>query len=171
MRWLVRGDLDGVVMAAQAFQATPREHAPAVVVGLLPAIGAWGALLAKAGLRAAGVGAPGGPQLSEAFAGTFQAGDVWITGAFALEQGFIFTSMILAAATVAVIERRFLRAAAWTGAAAVLSAAGLVHAYRYTGGDTAIRLAPAWPWAAGYAVMALVFASARWVTEPGETHG
>ena len=48
----------GMVISAQAFQATPREHAPAVVVGLLPAIGAWGALMAKNGLRAAGVGGP-----------------------------------------------------------------------------------------------------------------
>ena len=46
----------GIVIVAQAFQATPREHAPAVVVGLLPGIGAWGALMAKNGLRAAGLG-------------------------------------------------------------------------------------------------------------------
>ncbi|HSN90102.1 MAG TPA: hypothetical protein VLS93_02640 [Anaeromyxobacteraceae bacterium] len=160
----------GMVIAAQAFQATPRGHAPAVVVGLLPALGAWGALMAKAGLRAAGLGSPGAP-FSDAFVGAFQAGDVWITGAFALEQGFIFTSMILAAATVAVIERRFLLASAWTAAAAILSALGLVHSWRYVQADTAILLAPAWPWAAGYAAMAAVFAAARWVTEPGETHG
>ena len=49
----------GIVISAQAFQATPREHAPAVVVGLLPGIGAWGALMAKNGLRAAGLGGPG----------------------------------------------------------------------------------------------------------------
>ncbi len=39
----------GMVITAQAFQATPRAHAPAVVVGLLPGVGAWGALLAKNG--------------------------------------------------------------------------------------------------------------------------
>ena len=50
----------GIVISAQAFQATPREHAPAVVVGLLPGIGAWGALMAKNGLRAAGLGGPAG---------------------------------------------------------------------------------------------------------------
>ena len=44
----------GIVITAQAFQATPREHAPAVVVGLLPGVAAWGALMAKNGLRAAG---------------------------------------------------------------------------------------------------------------------
>ena len=39
----------GIVITAQAFQATPRAHAPAVVVGLLPGVAAWGALLAKNG--------------------------------------------------------------------------------------------------------------------------
>ena len=32
----------GLVITAQAFQTTPREHAPAVVVGLLPGVGAYG---------------------------------------------------------------------------------------------------------------------------------
>ena len=50
----------GIVITAQAFQATPRAHAPAVVVGLLPGVGAWGALMAKNGLRAAGLGGPAG---------------------------------------------------------------------------------------------------------------
>lgn len=33
----------GVIITAQAFQAVPVEHAPAVAVGLFPAIAAWGA--------------------------------------------------------------------------------------------------------------------------------
>lgn len=160
----------GMVISAQAFQATPREHAPAVVVGLLPAIGAWGALMAKNGLRAAGVGAPGGLPFGPDLVAKFAASDTWIEGAFALEQGFIFASMILAAATVAIIEKRFARAGAWMLSAAALSAAGLMHAWRYTAGDTAIRLAPAWPWAVGYGVMGLLFVAARWITEPGEGH-
>src|SRR4030095_16187243 len=47
-----------LVMTAQAFQATPSAHAQAVVVGLLPGVAAWGALMAKNGLRAAGRGIP-----------------------------------------------------------------------------------------------------------------
>ena len=42
----------GIMMAAQSFEATPRHHAPAVVMGLLPGLGAWGVLMAKDGLRA-----------------------------------------------------------------------------------------------------------------------
>lgn len=160
----------GLVISAQAFQAVPRLHAPAVVVGLLPAIGAWGALLAKGGLRAAGVGGPGGPPFSPALVGEFLKGDTWIEGAFALEQGFIFASLLLASATVAILERRFARAGGWLLAAAALSATGLMHAYQYTAGDTAMRLSPAWPHAIGYAVMAALCFAAPLLTEPGEGH-
>ena len=101
----------GVVISAQAFQATPREHAPAVVMGLLPGIGAWGALMAKNGLRAAGLGGTGEP-FSESLIAEFGKSDVWIHGAFSLEQGFLFTAMLLAAAVVCVIERKWVSAAA-----------------------------------------------------------
>ena len=161
----------GMVITAQAFQATPKSHAPAVVMGLLPGVGAWGAVMAKNGLRAAGMGTPGGPPFGESLIAKFAASDTWIHGAFALEQGFIFTSMILAAATVAVIERKFIVAAGWCAAASLLSVAGLMHGYTFTPADTVIDLAPAWPWAAGYAVMALAFVSAQFLTEPHDDAG
>ena len=154
----------GMVISAQAFQATPRAHAPAVVVGLLPGIGAWGALMAKNGLRAAGLGGPAGP-FNDSLIGEFQKTDTWIHGAFALEQGFLFTAMLLSAAVVSVIERTWLAAAAWCAVAALLSTAGLMHSYQWTIGDTALKLTPAWPFAIGYAVMALVFLTAKWTTE------
>ena len=124
----------GIVITAQAFQATPRAHAPAVVVGLLPGVAAWGALQLKNGLRAAGVGMPGGPPFGEQLIAAFLGSDTWAHGAFALEQGFILTAMILSAATVAIIERRFALAAALVrhrggarrrGPAALLSFRGL----------------------------------------------
>jgi AGZA family xanthine/uracil permease-like MFS transporter len=160
----------GMVITAQAFEATPRHHAAAVVVGLLPGVGAWGALMAKNGLRAAGVGAPGGPPFGESLVAAFQGSDTWIHGAFALEQGFIFTAMLLSAATVHIIERQFARAALWCAIASACAATGLIHAYRWTPGDTVLHLAPAWPWAAGYAVMAACFLAARWVTVESDGH-
>src|SRR5262245_4288240 len=161
----------GIVITAPAVPATPRLHAPAVVMGLLPGVGAWGALMAKNGLRAAGVGAPGGPPFSAALLPAFQASDTYIGGAFALEQGFIFTAMILSAATVAIIERHFARGAIWCALAAALAACGLVNSYRWTPGDTVIALHPAWEWAAGYALMASWLLAARWLTvESDATH-
>ncbi|MFN7963544.1 MAG: NCS2 family permease [Thermoanaerobaculia bacterium] len=162
----------GLVITAQAFQATPREHAPAVVVGLLPGVAAWGAILVKNALRAASYGAPGGPVFSEQLIPAFLASDTWIHGFFALEQGFIFTAMILSAATVELIERRFARAGVWCLVAAALAALGLLHSYRFTPGDAVQWIHPAWPWAIGYGIMALLFFAARSMTEPDEAaHG
>jgi AGZA family xanthine/uracil permease-like MFS transporter len=160
----------GLVITAQAFQATPREHAPAVVVGLLPGIGAWGAMMAKNGLMAAGYGSPGGPEFGPALLDAFKLSDTWIHGAFSLEQGFIFTAMLMAAATVAIIERRFFAASAWCGTAALLSAVGLMHSYQWKAFGTALQLTPAWPWAAGYAVMGGILLLARYLTVEGGEH-
>ena len=161
----------GIVMGAQAFQATPPAHAPAVVMGLLPGLAAWGLAMAKAGLHAAGMGVPGGPPFSAALLGVFQRADIWLDGALRLEQGFILSSVLRAAMTVEVIERRFRRAALWCLGAAALSAVGLIHSYRWTSSDTVLWLHPAWPWAVGYLVMAVCFAVAPWTTVPSEEHG
>jgi AGZA family xanthine/uracil permease-like MFS transporter len=160
----------GIVISAQAFQATPRAHAPAVVVGLLPGVGAWGALMAKNGLRAAGYGTPDGPTFSHSLIGAFRDSDTWIHGAFALEQGFIFSSMILAAATTFIIERRFRTAAIWCFSAAALSLMGLMHSYRWTASDTAVSLTPAWSWAAGYLVVGVFLLAAKWLTVEDSEH-
>jgi AGZA family xanthine/uracil permease-like MFS transporter len=152
----------GIVIAAQAFQETPKHHAPAVVMGLLPGIAAWGAFMAKSGVRAADYGSGQMPAFSESMVMRFQQSDIWIHGAFALEQGFIFTAMILAALTVAIIERHFVKAALWSASASILSACGLIHSYRWTVADTALSLTPAWEWALAYALMGLIFLSAKW---------
>jgi AGZA family xanthine/uracil permease-like MFS transporter len=156
----------GIVIAAQAFQATPARHAPAVVIGLLPGLAAWGAFMAKSGLRAAGYGEADGPAFSPDVLAGFAQADIWMEGAFALEQGAVFTATLLAAATAAVIERRFIQAACWCWVAALLSALGLMHSYRWAFSDTALSLTPAWPWVLGYALMGLVFMAARWVAKP-----
>ncbi|MGH9409072.1 MAG: NCS2 family permease [Vicinamibacterales bacterium] len=154
----------GMMIVAQAFDATPRAHTPAVVMGLLPGIGAWGAQLAKNGLRAAGLGVAGHP-FTASLVAEFQKNDTWISGAFAIEQGFLFTAMFLSAAVVGVIERRWTAAAAWCLGAAALSATGLMHSYQWTPADTTLRLSPAWPFVFAYLAMALLFFTARWTTE------
>lgn len=151
----------GIVIAAQAFQETPKSHAPAVVMGLLPGIAAWGAFMAKSGIRAADYGGAPMPAFSDAMLARFAAADIWIGGAFALEQGFIFSAMILAGLTVAVIERHFIKAAFWSGTASLLSAGGLMHSYRWTPADTAMSLTPAWEWAIAYALMGLIFLNVK----------
>lgn len=151
-----------LVIAAQAFQATPAAHAPAVALGLLPGLAGWGALMLKAGLRAGA--APGTDPFTAAVLAPLARADVWAAGAFALEQGQILTAMLLAWMLVELIERRFLAAALAALVAATCSWLGLMHAWRFSQADTVLSLG--WgvgaPWAAGYGVMALVFALAWW---------
>ena len=155
----------GIVMSAQAFEATPRNHAPAVVMGLLPGLGAWGVLMAKDGLRA------GGATLSPELVEKMQAAGNYIGGGFALEQGFIFTAMILSAATVQLIERRFTAVAVWCLAAAALAAVGLINSYVLTPADSIAAFGePAWRWAAGYLSMAAIFYAAHWLTVREDGH-
>ncbi|MBA4286473.1 MAG: permease [Xanthomonadaceae bacterium] len=158
----------GIVMSVQAFDATPKAHFPAVVIGLLPGLAMWGSLMLKAGLRAAGAGSDGGPGISDALLPAFHAADVWAEGAFALEQGVVFSAMILSAATVAIIERKFVNAALWMLVAAALSATGLMHSFRYTGADTALSLQPAWTFVSAYMAAAAVLIAARWLTVPDD---
>ena len=153
----------GIVIGAQAFQATPMKHAPAVIVGLLPGIAGWGAQLIKTSLRAAGlatVDRPFTPDLLPVFA----RADIYLGGAFALEQGQILSAMLLAAMTVFIIERQF----GWAGVCMLVAAGfswvGLMHSYRWMPSDTVLH--PGWgtggTWAAGYLLLALLFYWAAW---------
>ena len=42
-----------------------------------------------------------------------------------------------------------------------------MHSYQWTFGDTALKLAPSWPFVIGYAGMSLLFLAAQWTTEEG----
>lgn len=178
----------GVVITAQAFTATPREHAPAVAVGLLPGVGAWGVLMLQTAFLVGGVKTP--PDGLPALVFLFERADLWVVGALSLEKGFIFTGMILAAATVELIERRFERAALWCLVGSVLSLSGLMHAYGWnpaTPNTTSVVLFPplttptpghmqgdaVFLWGASplsfalaYTIMAGVFVLARYITVP-----
>jgi AGZA family xanthine/uracil permease-like MFS transporter len=164
----------GIVIAAQAFQATPRAHAPAVVIGLLPGIAAWVSMLIQSALRAGRVvlDKPKADYDFPKLSGELQrASDTWLSGVLALEQGAIFTATILAALTVALIERKHVQAGLWALLAAGLSATGFMHGFVWTGAgaDNAIRLG--WTeWSTGYAIMAACFFLAPVLTEPGEGH-
>jgi len=162
----------GIVIVAQGFTATPTHHAPAVVIGILPGIAAWGALMAKNALRAAGMGTPAKPFTPDLIA-QFKLSDTFIDGAFALEQGFIFSAMILAAITVYIIEQNFGKAALWSLAAALLSWVGLMHSYRWTVADTVLdlNLGTGSAWATSYGLLALLFLFAAWqVGQKGHRH-
>jgi AGZA family xanthine/uracil permease-like MFS transporter len=143
----------GIIIVAQAFQETPKEHAPAVALGLVPALAGWGLLMIETGLRAAGT------SLFQVGLAKFANESVAMHGLISLERGFIFTSMILPAIGVALIDRKFSSAAAWAFTAALLSAFGIIHAYELTPGGIVSRFefmaAP--EFVAGYLLLVMLF--------------
>ncbi len=141
----------GMIIAAQAFRDTPRHHGPAVVAGLIPAIAAWGLMMLENGLRAADtdMGTVGLKALADV---------IPVYGLIALERGFIFTSMILAAFTASLLDGKLLRAAAWMLAACLFSLTGIIHGFRIAAGAVVNAYGPgqAWPFATGYLLISLL---------------
>lgn len=146
----------GLIILAQAFQETPKRHALAIGLGLVPSLAAWALLLIETSLRVAGT-------TLAAAADKFGA-DLYIKGVIALNQGFLLSSMVLASILVQVIERQFVRAAAWCAAAGALSAAGLIHAWRMgpVGVENHFGLWSAPEFALAYFAGAAVFLAFGW---------
>lgn len=146
----------GIMMCSQAFEAVPRAHLPAVAVGLLPGIGAFAALVSKHSMRAVGLGTPETPFPETLMQDFVARTNFFAEGMYALEAGYIYSSIILAAATVSIIDQKFYRAALWFLGGALLSALGLTHSFVNTGFDIIAQLRPAAPWILGYLLMAAV---------------
>jgi AGZA family xanthine/uracil permease-like MFS transporter len=161
----------GIIITAQAFQATPQRHAPAVAIALFPALAAMLVYKMMTFLREA--------HAEHTFAYLVQnpndetsilAGLLALTGA---NSGWILVTLLITALATALIDHKYIAAAIWSGIAAVLTALGLIHAYALDAFNALHELfiwqAPTddllyvyrpWPIAIGYAAMTLVFAAA-----------
>jgi len=111
----------GMLIGAQAFQETPRSHAPAVVLALVPHVAAWGKLQIDNALGAAGT--------SAAAVGFDKLGQVGILyeGLATLGGGAILVSLVLGAMAAFIIEKQFYRASVFALAGAVLTFFGFMH--------------------------------------------
>lgn len=156
----------GIIITAQAFSAVPKEHAPAVAVGLFPAIAAWGFTVTQGALFKAE-----GKSLQDLLASSPQANvnDFVLHGMISLQQGYIFTCMILAAISAFLIDRRFMTAGVWSLVGAFCAGVGLTHAYQLNGNmvdylfafsspaTDAVMTYRSWDTALGYLLMAAAF--------------
>lgn len=143
----------GLVITAQAFQASPSHHAVAVAAGLAPSLAAWLLVQIQETLRVAG------KTLYETV--DLFGSALHVRGVIALSQGFIVTSIIYSAVIAFVIDRKYRQAAAWMLAAAVLSAIGLMHAYRLTPGGVENHFG--WFAAPEFAIVYAVAAGLLWL--------
>ena len=151
----------GLVMTSQAFQTTPRSHAPAVALGLIPALAAWGTVVVSQTVGAVGAAMSDGSVAHRAFENlnVFVSSGLQLPGLVALSQGFMLSSVVWAATAVCLVERRPTQAAAWMGAGAVMAFFGFIHAGEISveGNLYSLGFATGTRWAAGYALAAAFF--------------
>ena len=111
----------GLVIGAQAFQASPSKHAPAVVLALIPNIAEWAKTQIDGALAAAGTSA------SQVGLGKLAGTGVLYSGLESVGGGSVLAGMVLGAMAVFIIDSRLRHAAAWAFAGAILAFVGLIH--------------------------------------------
>lgn len=144
----------GMLIGSQAFQETPKSHAPAIILGLAPHLAAWGKLQIDNVLGAAGTSAEqlGLDKLEQV--------GVLYKGLQVLGGGAILGGLMLCSIAVFVIERQFFRAAVFALAAALLTFFGFMHGEAIGIGQTPVV-------AASYlAVAGIFFGCAKFAQAP-----
>ncbi|MEN9725781.1 MAG: xanthine/uracil/vitamin permease [Pseudomonadota bacterium] len=164
----------GIVITAQAFVATPSRHAPAVALGLFPAIAAWGMLVLTQALNAAGIVAGDAALADRTLANpaAFLATGAHLDGLVALSQGFMLTCLVWSASSALLIDRRFNPAAGFMLLGAGLSWFGFMHAGSVSAAGASYEIAPGagWSWAVGYLLCALfLWLTGRWAVATRQT--
>jgi AGZA family xanthine/uracil permease-like MFS transporter len=111
----------GMLIGAQAFQETPKSHAPAIILAFMPHLAAWGKLQIDNALGAAGTNAAavGLDKLAQT--------GVLYHGLEVLGGGAILGGLVLGAIAVFIIDRELVKAAAFAVAGALLTFFGFMH--------------------------------------------
>ena len=111
----------GLVIGAQAFQASPAKHAPAVVLAIIPNIAEWAKINIDGALGAAGTSAD-----KVGMAALGQVGVVY-QGMAVLGSGSVLAGMVLGAMAAFIIDRKLTHAAVTAFIGAALAWVGLIH--------------------------------------------
>ncbi|HEY3493055.1 MAG TPA: hypothetical protein VGK73_00145, partial [Polyangiaceae bacterium] len=132
-----------MLIGGQAFQETPKRHAPAIILSIIPHMAAWGKLQIDNSLGVLGTNAHA--------VGLDKLGQTGILyhGLEVMGGGSILSGVILAATGVFIIDRKFMNAAAFSAAGAVLTFFGLMHGEAIGIGQSPVV-------AVAYAMVALV---------------
>src|SRR4029453_2772765 len=104
-----------MLIGAQSFQETPKSHAPAIILALVPHLAAWGKLQIDGALHAAGtsVSAVGFDKLGNE--------GILYPGLGGMGGGSILGGLMLGAIGVFIIDRNFNKASIFAIASAVLT--------------------------------------------------
>jgi adenine/guanine/hypoxanthine permease len=152
----------GMLIGAQAFQETPKVHAPAVVLALTPHLAAWGKLQIDNTLNVVGTSAHaiGVDKLAQA--------GVLYEGLAVLGGGAILGGLVLGAIATFVIDRKLMKAAAFATAGAALTYFGFMHGEAIGVGESPV-VALSYLGVAAILAGCARFASSASASEPSET--
>jgi adenine/guanine/hypoxanthine permease len=111
----------GMLIGAQAFQETPHNHAPAIILAICPHLAAWGKVQIDNALGAAGTNAAevGMDKLAQV--------GVLYEGLGILGGGAIVGGLVLGAIGAFILDRKFEKAAAFALAGSALTFLGFMH--------------------------------------------
>ena len=112
----------GMLIGSQAFQETPKSHAPAVVLSLVPHLANWTITAINGALAAAGIFA-----VSDELMGKMAQNGVLYHGLKVLGGGAILGGLILAAIAACIIDRNFVKAGGFALAGSVMTFFGFMH--------------------------------------------
>ncbi len=151
----------GMLIGSQAFQETPKAHAPAIILGLAPHMAAWAVVMINGSLAAAGTIMPAlSPEKKDALLAAMKNEGVLYHGLEVLGGGSILGGLILTSIAVFIIDRNFFKAGAFAASGAVLTFFGFMHGER-------IGVAQSPLMAVSYLCVAgVLFACAKMVTVP-----
>jgi adenine/guanine/hypoxanthine permease len=118
----------GMLIGSQAFQETPKRHAPAIMLALVPNLASWAIGQINGTLSAAGivVGRLSQDQ-AEALVGKMRNEGVLYHGLQVLGGGAILGGLILGATAVCIIDRNFKKASGFALTGAILTFFGFMH--------------------------------------------
>jgi len=103
----------GLLIVADSIEHLPLRHAPALIIGIVPAVADW------AGNNCSLADGEG----NSCFVNTNPVG----AGLRALQNGYMINSMMITSIFALIIDRKYLSASAWTAIAALFSLFGIMH--------------------------------------------
>ena len=112
----------GMLIGSQAFQETPKRHAPAIILAIVPSMANWGMTVINSSLAAAGI-----QNVSDQLATGMLDQGVYYRGLQILGGGSTLGGLILGATAVCIIDHKLFKAAGFALAGAILAFFGLMH--------------------------------------------
>jgi AGZA family xanthine/uracil permease-like MFS transporter len=156
----------GMLIGSQAFQETPKRHAPAIVLALTPHLANWGLNQITGALAAVGTFVVSADVVSK-----MVDQGVWYNGLHILGGGSILGGLILGAIATCIIDRNFSKASGFAAAGAIMTFFGFMHGERIGIGET---LPVAFAYLVASAILigcAKLVVPAPHAAEPEELHG